>query len=79
MIESLCLISVKFPFYILMLDSYFSHAMKFFTIQSFLKVHFFFPFYTSENSCLTRLLIMKSIKILRKSGFKRSIAECAVK
>jgi hypothetical protein len=41
MIESLCMISAKFSCYILMIDSYFSHAMKMCTIQGSPKVHNF--------------------------------------
>jgi hypothetical protein len=41
MIESLCMISAKFSYFILMIDSYFPHAMKMCTIQNFPKVHLF--------------------------------------
>jgi hypothetical protein len=41
MIESLCMISVKFSCCILMIDSYFHHAMKMCTIQDSPKVHLF--------------------------------------
>jgi hypothetical protein len=41
MVESLCLISAKFSCCILMIDSYFPHAMKMCTIQGSLKVHIF--------------------------------------
>jgi hypothetical protein len=41
MIESLCLISAKFSCCILMINSYFPHAMKMCTIQGSPKVHHF--------------------------------------
>jgi hypothetical protein len=41
MIESLCMISAKFSCCILMIDSYFPHAMKMYTIQDSHKVHIF--------------------------------------
>jgi hypothetical protein len=41
MIESLCMISAKFSCGILMIDSYFPHAMKMCTIQGSPKVHLF--------------------------------------
>jgi hypothetical protein len=42
MIESLCMISAKFSYCILMIDSYFPHAIKMCTIQDFPKVHLSF-------------------------------------
>jgi hypothetical protein len=39
MIESLCVISAKFSCCILMINSYFPHAMKMCTIQDSSKVH----------------------------------------
>jgi hypothetical protein len=42
MIESLCMISAKFSYCILMIDSYFPHAMKKYTIQDSPKVHLSF-------------------------------------
>jgi hypothetical protein len=51
MIESLCLISAKFSCCILMIDSYFPHAMKMCTIQGSPKVHYFpLSLLASENS-----------------------------
>jgi hypothetical protein len=51
MIVGLCLISTKFSCCILMLDSYFPHAMKMCTIQGSHKVqHFPLRFLASENS-----------------------------
>jgi hypothetical protein len=41
MIESLCMISAKFSCCILMIDSYFPHAMKMCTIQDTPKVRLF--------------------------------------
>jgi hypothetical protein len=41
MIESLCMISAKFSCCILMIDSYFPHAMKMCTIQDSPKAHIF--------------------------------------
>jgi hypothetical protein len=39
--ESLCMISAKFSCCILMIDRYFPHAMKMYTIQGSPKVHHF--------------------------------------
>jgi hypothetical protein len=41
MIESLCMIFAKFSCCILMINSYFPHAMKMYTIQGSPKVHLF--------------------------------------
>jgi len=57
------MISAKFSCGILMIDSYFSHAMKICTIQGFPKVHHFPPWLLASRNYNERDVFDKMVKL----------------
>jgi hypothetical protein len=63
MIESLCMISSKFSCCILMIDSYFPHAMKMCTIRDSPKVHLSFPDFLLLEILIREMSLIKMVKL----------------
>jgi hypothetical protein len=65
MIESLCMIFAKFSCCILMIDSYFPHAMKMCTIQDSPKVHLSFSDFLLLEILMREMSLIKMVKLTK--------------